>query len=80
MKKKYIDYIILLVIIILLSLVSLVSSPLYKGIYYSDPAVFKIMGIGLLQNKIMYKDLFDHKGPIIYLIKLFTHSFAFINI
>lgn len=33
-----------------------------------DSCVFKQMGLAILQDKELYKDLFDHKGPILYLI------------
>ncbi len=71
MKNKY--KIILLLIIIGLSCISIISSPFYKGTMYNDPSVFQIMGKGMLQNQIMYKDLFDHKGPIIYIINALAY-------
>ena len=33
-----------------------------------DSCVFKQMGLALVQGKELYKDLFDHKGPIIFYI------------
>ena len=36
-----------------------------------DSLVFKQMGLGMLQGKIPYVDLFDHKGPVIYFINAF---------
>lgn len=33
-----------------------------------DSAVFKIIGMGILQGKVPYLDLFDHKGPLLYFI------------
>lgn len=43
------------------------TSPLYldEG---CDSVIFKTMGLALLQGGIPYLDLFDHKGPILYLI------------
>lgn len=45
-------------------------SPLYtfEG---SDSSVFKLMGYAILKGKIPYVDIFDHKGPVIYLIEAF---------
>ena len=33
---------------------------------YSDNAVFYLMGRGMLQGKILYKDMIDHKTPYVY--------------
>lgn len=72
-KKEYINYGLILVIITLLCLISLCSSPLYKGFTDVDSSVFQIMGKGILNGQIMYKDLFDHKGPIVYLINAIAY-------
>lgn len=69
-KHDYILYIILLIITIILTLISLNSSPLYNGSLSVDSSVFIVMAKGLLNHQIIYKDLFDHKGPIIYIINL----------
>ena len=34
-----------------------------------DSAIFKIMGLAVLQGRIPYRDIFDHKGPVLYLIE-----------
>lgn len=43
------------------------TSPLfiYEGV---DSAVFKSMGQAILKGKVIYRDIFDNKGPILYLI------------
>lgn len=67
--RKYTSYIFLFVIVFVISLIYLDSSPIYKNTLPDvDSSVFQVMGKGLLENKIVYKDLFDHKGPIVYLI------------
>lgn len=50
-----------------LILFSFSTSPLYlnEGM---DSAVFKTMGQAILQGKIPYADIFDHKGPLLYFI------------
>lgn len=68
MIRKNKVYIFLFIIIFTLCLIILNSSPLYKGLPEIDSSVFQVMGKGMLENKIMYKDLFDHKGPIVYII------------
>ena len=67
-KKNTIIYVIIFLITLLLTLIGLQSSPFYNGITHNDSSVFQIIGNGLLKNKIPYKDLFDHKGPIVYVI------------
>lgn len=49
------------------SLFSYSTSPFYFHDGY-DSCVFQTMGLALLQGKIPYVDLFDHKGPILYFI------------
>ena len=66
--KKYREYILLYIVVFILCLIVLYSSPLYKGLPDIDSSVFQVMGKGMLEHKIIYKDLFDHKGPIVYII------------
>lgn len=40
-------------------------SPLYVN-EGGDSAVFKIVGQGILNGKLPYRDLFDHKGPVLF--------------
>ena len=35
---------------------------------YSDNAVFYLMGRGILKGQVLYKDMYDHKTPYIYLL------------
>ena len=42
------------------------------GVYEGcDSVVFKQMGLAMLQGKVPYLDLFDHKGPVVYFINAF---------
>lgn len=67
--RKNISYFFLFIVVFIISLIYLDVSPLYKNMLPDvDSSVFQIMGKGLLENKIIYKDLFDHKGPIVYII------------
>lgn len=66
--KIYKEYILIAIVIFILFLIIVNSSPLYKGLSEVDSSVFQVMGKGMLENKLIYKDLFDHKGPIIYII------------
>jgi hypothetical protein len=44
------------------------SSFLYRINPWSDANILFTMGRGMLQGKILYADLFDHKGPLLYAI------------
>lgn len=48
------------------------SSPLYVINNWGDANVFLTIGRGMLEGKIPYRDLFDHKGPVLY----FIHALA----
>ncbi|NCB31763.1 MAG: hypothetical protein EOM66_10195 [Clostridia bacterium] len=42
------------------------SSPLYPVNDWSDANIFLTMGKGMLRGKVLYRDLYDHKGPLLY--------------
>lgn len=44
------------------------ASPLYCGHDWTDANTYLTMGRGLLQGAVPYRDLFDHKGPLLYLL------------
>lgn len=46
---------------------SITTSPLFVN-DGMDSAVFKTMGLAILQGKVPYVDIFDHKGPVLYFI------------
>lgn len=71
--KEYKEYIFLFIVVCALCLMVLYSSPLYKGLPDIDSSVFQVMGKGMLEHKIMYKELFDHKGPIVYIINALAY-------
>ena len=71
--KKNLYYVFLFIVVLFFALVGLSSSPLNKGITKNDSAVFQIMGKGMIEGQVIYKDLFDHKGPIMYLINAIAY-------
>ena len=78
MKNKILDnkkiyYAIIFVAVLILALLGLSSSPLNEGITQNDSAVFQIMGRGMLNGQVMYKDLFDHKGLVMYVINAIAY-------
>lgn len=57
-----------LIYLIALLVASTFTSPLYPHLYGDDSALFSLLGKGILNNKLLYTDLFDHKGPLIFFI------------
>ena len=43
-------------------------SPIYRYNFEPDEICYQIMSLGWLKGKIPYRDLFDHKGPLTYVI------------
>lgn len=66
-KEGFAYVFLVLYALILLLWYSYTTSPLYNRIGF-DSEIFKIMGIGILEGKVPYRDLFDHKGPVIFFI------------
>lgn len=60
----------LILAIIFLSVFSYSTSPLYNS-YGGDSSIFMLIGRGILDGKVPYVDLFDHKGPILFFIESF---------
>lgn len=44
------------------------SSPLYPLNDWEDANIFFTMGKGMLRGKVLYRDLYDQKGPLLYLL------------
>ena len=52
------------------------TSPLFAAYYRGDSAQFLTIGKAWALGKIPYKELFDHKGPIIYFIDMLGFKIA----
>lgn len=65
--SKYVPCFLVLIAFLFLSLFSWSTSPFFIN-DGSDSAVFKTMGQALLKGKVIYRDIFDHKGPYLYFI------------
>ena len=59
----------LLISSIFLLLFSSYASPL-NNYYWGDAAIFRTLGLGWLNGKVIFKDLFDQKGPYLYLFQM----------
>lgn len=66
-REGFVYIFLVLYALILLLWYSYTTSPLYNRIGF-DSEIFKIIGIGILEGKVPYRDLFDHKGPVIFFI------------
>lgn len=52
----------------LLMLFCTATSPLFNGHDWTDANTYLTMGRGLLHSYVPYRDLFDHKGPLLYFL------------
>jgi len=65
--KRYCFIYLIFISTLFLLFYSYTTSPLYlnEGM---DSTIYKTMGLGILEGKIPYRDLFDHKGPVVFYI------------
>lgn len=75
MNKQIICFILLAVLCFAAMLIfAYNNSPLVER-YGEDGAMYLVMGRSIANGGIMYKDLFDHKGPIIFLLNAIPQIF-----
>ena len=55
-------------LIIVMTIFSSTTSPLYPANYGVDSAFFRFVGKSIRQGKLPYRDIWDHKGPLIFYI------------
>lgn len=65
---KYILFGYCFIISLVFLLICTRTSPLYPFNNWVDPNAFFTMGKGMVNGKILYRDLFEQKGPLLYLI------------
>ncbi len=69
-KQKITEYIGLFIVSLThLLLFSLWTSPFYKYWYGCDASFFTLVGRGILEGKVPYRDFFDLKGPYFFFIE-----------
>lgn len=73
-KHGYILLAILFLIIAILILMQSPLNPLGNAITSTDSSVFIYGANRIMEGKILYKDFFDHKGPIFYFIEVMALS------
>ena len=68
-NNKIVLFIFVFLYLIGMILCSAYTSPLYSNYFGADSALFTLIGKGITEGKIVYKDLFDHKGPLLFFIE-----------
>lgn len=69
-KQKLLEYIILFIVSTThLLLFSLWTSPFYKYWYGCDASFFTLVGRGITEGKVPYRDFFDLKGPYFFFVE-----------
>ena len=53
-------------------------SPYYEIPVSCDPIIYHLMGRGMMEGLMPYRDLFDQKGPFIFLIYGFSYALWFL--
>ena len=68
-NKRIQIYLYCLLISIVFLAVATKSSFLYPLNDWTDPNCFFTVGKGMMNGKVIYKDLFEQKGPLLYFIR-----------
>ena len=76
-KQKILEYIgLFMVSTIHLLLFSLWTSPYFKDWYGCDASFFTLVGRGITEGKVPYRDFFDLKGPYFFFVEALGQLFA----
>lgn len=73
-KSKLTRFELIFLILAAIIAITVVSacSPLYPYNPWDDVNVFFVLGRGIIHGKVPYRDLFDHKGPLLHFIYAFA--------
>lgn len=76
-KQKILEYFILFIVSTThLFLFSLWTSPFYKYWYGCDASFFTLVGRGITEGKVPYRDFFDLKGPYFFFVEALGQTMA----
>ncbi|MBE7065358.1 MAG: hypothetical protein E7384_06065 [Ruminococcaceae bacterium] len=75
-KERLFLLVVYAVFIFGLLIVARYTSPLYLNNYGGDSAIFMMMGKSMVAGKVLYVDIFDHKGPVLFFIEAFGYLFG----
>ena len=53
------------------------SSPIYPLNDWDDPNCFFTVGKAMANGKILYKDIFEQKGPLLYMLHMLAYQISF---
>ncbi len=67
-KERFVALILALVSAVAVLMIATTSSPLYATNFWTDTNIYFTIGRGMTQGLMPYTDLFDHKGPLLYMI------------
>ncbi|MBQ6569055.1 MAG: hypothetical protein IJL87_02220 [Clostridia bacterium] len=70
-NELYIGIFLFIISAVFVTLTSYTTSPVFKGWYENDGKAFLFIAKGMVNGKIPYTDIFDHKGPVLYFIESF---------
>lgn len=68
-KKDARNKIIIACVVFIAMLFCQTNSPLYQFNSYSDLAIYTVIGRALRNGQVLYRDVFDHKGPIFFFLQ-----------
>lgn len=71
--KSYVKLVYIMLSAILPLLICSKSSPLYPLNDWYDINIFMTLGKGMVHGNVLYVDLFDHKGPYVYLVAAISY-------
>lgn len=69
-------YVFFLALSFLFVLVNSEASSSWKEVYPLDSTIFMLIGHEILQGKILYKEIFDHKGPMLFVLEAISQFFG----
>lgn len=79
---KYIRRVGTLILFAILTFIFLIESPLHPWVgrdSYTDSSVFQCIGMMMHRGYMPYRDSFDHKGPVLYLLNYWGQSISSIR-
>lgn len=78
--KVILGWVVLAVVLGIMSFIILRQSPLHPWVIadsQTDSSVFRTVGFQMMNGMMPYRDTFDHKGPLLYLINYWGESISF---
>lgn len=74
--EKSLDFWILLIISLFFFFLRLPS--LFEPDWYGDEGIYQVLGLGINSGRLLYRDIFDNKPPLLYMLYSFVSSDLFL--